>query len=400
MKNFPLYLSLTVYTLFIKLILKFILGADSVMELIDYLQLIVKSEASDLFITVGSPPALKVNGVIQLYNNVPLKPEDTHALAYSIMSPDQQKTFEKELEINLALSQDGLGRYRVNIFHQRNQVALVFRHIRSDIPIIDTLGLPPILKQLSLAKRGLILVVGATSSGKSTTLASMIEYRNQQQAGHIITVEDPIEFTYTNKKSIINQREIGVDTLGYDEALRNTLRQAPDVILIGEIRTRETMNYAITFAETGHLCLSTLHAANAHQALERILSFFPRETYDQLLLELSTNLTAIICQRLIPTLDNKRAVAAEVLLATPLVRDFIRRGEIEKIKDIMESSGNIGMQTLDNALLRLYQNKRISAEDALRNADSPNNLRIKINAVDGTPYDVADANLELKKKDE
>lgn len=369
------------------------------MELLDYLQLIVKSEASDLFITVGSPPALKINGIIQLYKNIPLTSEDTKALAYSIMNADQQETFEKELEINLAISQPGLGRYRVNIFHQRNQVALVFRHIKSDIPNIDSLGLPPILKQLSIAKRGLILVVGATSSGKTTTLASMIEYRNQQQPGHIITIEDPIEFTYTNKKAIINQREIGVDTLGYSEALKNTLRQAPDVILIGEIRTRETMNYAITFSETGHLCLSTLHASNAHQALERILSFFPREIYNQLLLELSTNLTAIICQRLIPTVDNKRAVAAEVLLATTLVRDLIRRGEIDKLKEVMESSGNIGMQTLDNALLELYKNKRISKEDALRNADSPNNLRLKISAVSGDTF-VDNSNLELKNKDD
>lgn len=369
------------------------------MELLDYLQLIVKYEASDLFVTVGSPPALKVNGAVQIHDSKSITPEDAYQLAYSIMSADQQKAFEKNLEINLAVAQPDIGRFRVNIFHQRNYIALVFRHIQSNIPTLDSLGLPPILKQLSLAKRGLILVVGATSSGKTTTLASMIENRNQQQAGHIITIEDPIEFTYTHKKSIINQREVGVDTLGYGEALKNTLRQAPDLILIGEIRARETMNYAITFAETGHLCLSTLHASNAHQAIERIMSFFPRETHEQLLLELSTNLTAIICQRLIPTVDNKRVAAIEVLLATPLVRDLIHRNDIEKLKDIMETSENIGMQTLDSSLLQHYKNGRISLEDALRNADSPNNLRIKINALNGTTYG-ADSNLELKSKDE
>ncbi|MFN7096387.1 MAG: PilT/PilU family type 4a pilus ATPase [Gammaproteobacteria bacterium] len=369
------------------------------MELIDYLQLIVKSEASDLFITVGSPPALKINGNLTLHGNEPIKPEDALALANAIMSTDQQKLFAQHLELNLAISKPGLGRFRVNLFHQRNQIAIVFRYIRSEIPSLDDLHLPPILKQLSLVKRGLILVVGATSTGKTTTLASMIEYRNQQQAGHIITIEDPIEFTFTHKKSIINQREVGVDTLSYGDALKNTLRQAPDAILIGEIRTREIMNYALTFSETGHLCLSTLHAANANQALERIISFFPRETHDQLLLELSTNLAAIICQRLIPTVDHKRAAAVEILIATPLVRDFIRRNEIDKLKGVMESSEDVGMQTLDSSLFQLYQAGRITAEEALRYADSSNNLRLKMNTKGINPP-ISNANLELKNKDE
>lgn len=364
------------------------------MELLDYLQTIVKSQASDLFITVGAPPTLKINGSLQAHGNQPLTAEATHALAYSIMNPEQQQIFHDNLEINLAIAEADIGRFRVNIFQQRNHIALVFRHIRSDIPDIDNLGLPPMLKQLVQAKRGLILVVGAASAGKSTTLAAMVEHRNQHATGHIITIEDPIEFVYTHKKAIINQREIGIDTLSYEEALKNTLRQTPDVILIGEIRSFETMNHAIIFAETGHLCLSTLHASTANQALERIMSFFPRESAPQLLMELASNLTAIVCQRLIPTTNGQRVPAVEVLLATPLVKDLIRRNELTKLKDIMEASETIGMQTFDQSLYKLYKSGQITEEDAVLNADSPNNIRILINSQRGITPSAGNLKLE------
>lgn len=280
--------------------------------------------------------------------------------------------------MNLAISESGVGRFRVNLFQQRNQISIVIRNIKTDIPGTQELGLPPILSKLVMQKRGLILFVGATGSGKSTSLAALIDYRNSNSAGHIITIEDPIEFVHRHKKSIVNQREVGVDTLTYEEALKNTLRQAPDVILIGEIRDRETMEHAIAFAETGHLAISTLHANNANQAFDRIINFFPEERRRQLLMDLSLNVRGFVSQRLIPTLDGKRAAAIEILLGTPMVNDLILKGEINQIKEVMQKSENIGMQTFDTALYKLYKEGRISLEEALRNADSQNNLRLRI----------------------
>ena len=280
--------------------------------------------------------------------------------------------------MNLAISEAGIGRFRANIFMQRNQVGMVIRAIKTEIPGWEGLGLPPMLTKLVMQKRGLVLFVGGTGSGKSTTLASLIDFRNGNNAGHIITIEDPIEFVHRHKKSIVNQREVGIDTVSYAEALKNTLRQAPDVILIGEIRSRETMEHAMTFAETGHLCLSTLHANNANQALDRIINFFPEEKRNQLLMDLSLNIRGIVSQRLIPTVDGKRTVAVEVLLGTPMICDLILKGEVHKVKEIMEKSENIGMQTFDGALYKLYKAGKITLEEALRNADSQNNLRLRI----------------------
>lgn len=366
------------------------------MDLNKYLELMVNKEASDLYLTFGAPPEIKIHGKIMPCNAPALTGDVVKTIAYDIMTPAQATEFEQNLEMNLAISREKLGRFRVNIFKQRGEIALVIRHIKSEIPSIASLGLPPILNELIMAKRGLILIVGATSSGKSTTLASMIEYRNQHTAGHIITIEDPIEFVHAHQKSIVNQREIGIDTLSYEEALKNTLRQAPDVILIGEIRSRDTMQYAISFAETGHLCLSTLHANNANQAFDRIINFFPREAHPQLLLDLSLNTVAIISQRLIPTLDGKRTPAVEILLGTPLIKDLIQKGDITALKDVMERSANLGMQTFDMALFDLYSQKKISVQEALRNADSMNNLRIKISLAQGTSPDAGD-DLSLKK---
>jgi twitching motility protein PilU len=298
-------------------------------------------------------------------------------IAYTVMDADQIAEFERRPEMNLALSEAGVGRFRVNVFKQRNQCAMVVRNIKIEIPDMAALGLPEILAKVIMLKRGLVLFVGGTGSGKSTSLASLIDHRNSTSAGHIITIEDPIEFVHSHKMSIVNQREVGVDTDSYEDALKNTLRQAPDVILIGEIRDRETMEHAIAFAETGHLAISTLHANNANQALDRIINFFPEDRRQQLLLDLSLNVQAFVSQRLIPTLDGTRAGAFEVLLGTPLVRDMIRRGDIAGVKEVMEKSEKIGMQTFDSALLKLYRDGRISLEEALRNADSPNNVKIK-----------------------
>lgn len=280
--------------------------------------------------------------------------------------------------MNLALFEEGIGRFRVNIFQQRNEVGIVARHIVSAIPNFKDLGLPEILTTLMMNKNGLILFVGGTGSGKSTSLASLIDYRNTNSDGHIITIEDPVEFVHNHKKSIINQREVGVDTISYEEALKNTLRQAPDVILIGEIRTQETMEHALAFAETGHLCLSTLHANNANQALDRIINFFPEERHKQLYLDMSLNLRGFVSQRLIPTVDGKRAAAIEILLGTPRVQDLIKNGKVEEIKEVMEKSEGAGMRTFDSALYQLYREGKITLEEALKNADSKNNLRLKI----------------------
>jgi twitching motility protein PilU len=300
-----------------------------------------------------------------------------------MMDAEQRASFEQVPEMNLAISEQGIGRFRVNIFKQRNCYALVIRNIKVDIPNAESLGLPQILKDKIMEKRGLILFVGGTGSGKSTSLAALIDHRNSNASGHIITIEDPIEFIHPHKKSLVNQREVGVDTLSYEDALKNTLRQAPDVILIGEIRSQETMEHALAFAETGHLCLSTLHANNANQALDRIINFFPEERRGQLLMDLSLNLQAFVSQRLVPTIEGKRVAAIEILLGTKLVSDLIHKGDIHGIKEAMEKSENLGMQTFDMHLLRLYKSGVISLDEALRNSDSPNNLKLKINLSEG-----------------
>lgn len=340
--------------------------------------------ASDLFFTTGAPASVKAYGKLLRFDDIPMTKEQIKALAYEILDKEKITEFEKNLEMNLALSDPELGRFRVSIFMQRADVAMVIRLIQTQIPTLTSLDLPSIMPDIIMEKRGLILVVGATGSGKSTTLAALINHRNENSAGHIITIEDPIEFVHPHKKSIINQREVGMDTHNYKKALKNTLRQAPDVILIGEIRSKETMEHAIAFAETGHLCLSTLHANNANQALDRIINFFPEERKNQLLLDLSFNLKAIISQRLIPTVDAKRVAAVEILLGTPLILSLIHRNELGEIKEVMEKSTNLGMQTFDQALEKLYFEGRISLEEALRNADSRNNLRLKINTTDKT----------------
>lgn len=380
------------------------------MELKDYLKILVENDGSDLYLTVDAPPAAKFQGVMKPLENNRLTKERLKEIAYGLMDDEQQAAFEKAPEMNLALSQPGIGRFRVNIFKQRNAYALVIRNIKVDIPNAEKLGLPPILKKVIMEKRGLILFVGATGSGKSTSLAALIDYRNTHASGHIITIEDPIEYIHPHKRCLVNQREVGVDTLSYEDALKNTLRQAPDVILIGEIRTRETMEHALAFAETGHLCLSTLHANNSNQALDRIINFFPEERRGQLLLDLSLNMKAFISQRLIPSTSGKRAAAFEILLSSQLIRDLILKGEVHGIKEAMEKSENIGMQTFDSHLLRLFKEGVISLEDALHNSDSPTNLKLKISLSEGAgsigPKDsgVAGASVlslqEIKKDDD
>jgi twitching motility protein PilU len=344
----------------------------------DLLKFMIQQDASDLYLTVDAPPMYRIQGVTRPAGTQKLLPEHTEQLAYSVMNKRQQEIFERECEMNLALYYPDLGRFRVNIFRQRNCTGLVIRQIKMEIKTIEDLQLPPILKNISMAKRGLVLVVGATGSGKSTTLAAMIDYRNSNSPGHIVTVEDPIEYVHPHKKSIITQREVGTDTLSFAHALKNTLRQAPDVILVGEIRDVETMEAAVAFAETGHLCMGTLHANNANQAIERIMNFFPAERHPQIYLQLALNLRAIISQRLVPTVDGKRIAAVEILLGTPRVQDLIQKGEVDLLKEVMEQSVQEGMQSFDHGLYILYKQGRIRYEDALANADSANNLRLKI----------------------
>jgi len=348
------------------------------MELKDLLKVMIAKDGSDLFLTTGAPPSMKAFGRLMPMTDKVLPPGYTKKIAYSIMNEEQIKEFEHSPEMNLALFEEGIGRFRVNIFQQRNEVGIVARNIKTDIPNFKDLGLPETLTKLMMHKNGLILFVGGTGSGKSTSLASLIDYRNTNSDGHIITIEDPVEFIHPHKKSIVNQREVGVDTFSYEEALKNTLRQAPDVILIGEIRTQETMEHALAFAETGHLCLSTLDANNANQALDRIINFFPEERHKQLYLDLSLNLRGFVSQRLVPTVDGKRAAAIEILLGTPRIQDLIKNGKVEAIKEVMEKSEQQGMRTFDSALYHLYREGKISLEEALKNADSANNLRLKI----------------------
>ena len=349
----------------------------------DLLKMMIEKDGSDLFLTCGAPPSMKAYGKLTPLLDKKLPPGAVKRIAYQIMNAEQIKEFESNPEMNLAIQEDGIGRFRVNIFQQRGELAIVARNIKTEIPDCESLGLPPVLKQLIMNKRGIILFVGGTGSGKSTSLAALIDYRNKNHDGHIITIEDPVEFVHPHQRSIVNQREVGVDTQSYEEALKNTLRQAPDVILIGEIRTQETMEHALAFAETGHLCLSTLHANNANQALDRIINFFPEERHKQLFLDLSLNLQAFISQRLIPTKDGKRAAAIEILIGTPRVCDLIKQNKISELKEVMEKSEQQGMKTFDSALYDLYKKGTISLEEALKNADSKNNLRLKIQLSEG-----------------
>lgn len=370
------------------------------MEIRDYLKVMVENDASDIYLTVDSFPMYRVYGITQPIGEVKLTNEQLEALANVVMRTDRQrKEFEETMEMNLALAYDDLGRFRVNIFRQRGNVGFVIRQIKVEIVPLDELGIPSIIKDISMTKRGLVLVVGATGSGKSTTLAAMIDHRNSKAQGHIISVEDPIEFVHRHKKSIVSQREIGFDTHSYANALKNTLRQAPDVILIGEIRDTETMEAAITFAETGHLCLGTLHSNNANQAIERIMNFFPQERHAQIYLQLSLNLRAIISQRLIPAVDGKRVAAMEILMDTPRIKDLIKRSEVDIIKEAMEQGIQEGCQTFDQALFVLYKEGKISLEQALINSDSANNLRLKIKLEGLKGDDAIDKLLEKDDKD-
>jgi twitching motility protein PilU len=345
----------------------------------DLLRAMIAKKASDLFITAGFPPAFKLDGKMTPVSNQSLTPQHTQELARALMNDKQAQEFEASSECNFAVNPPGIGRFRVNAFVQQARVGLVLRTITTAIPNMDDLNLPSVLKDVVMTKRGLVIVVGATGSGKSTTLAAMLGYRNENSYGHIVTIEDPIEYVHDHKNCLITQREVGVDTESWEAALKNTLRQAPDVILIGEIRDRETMDHAIAFAETGHLCMGTLHANSANQALDRIINFFPEERRSQLLMDLSLNLKGLISQRLIPTKGKSgRAAAIEILLNTPLISDLIFKGDVHEIKGIMAKSTDLGMQTFDQALFELYESGQISYEDAIRNADSMNELRLQI----------------------
>ncbi|MEO8100956.1 MAG: PilT/PilU family type 4a pilus ATPase [Betaproteobacteria bacterium] len=345
----------------------------------ELLRAMLAKRASDLFITAGFPPAMKIDGKMTPVSQSSLSPVHTGEIARSIMTDKQAAEFEATKECNFAIAPAGIGRYRVNAFVQQGRIGLVLRTITTTIPKMEDLNLPVVLKDVCMTKRGLVILVGGTGSGKSTTLAAMIGYRNENSYGHIITIEDPVEYVHEHRNCVITQREIGVDTDNWFAALKNTLRQAPDVILIGEIRDRETMDYAIAFAETGHLCMSTLHANSTNQALDRIINFFPEERRHQLLMDLSLNLKAFVSQRLIPKKEGKGRVAAiEILLNSPLIQDLIFKGEVHEIKEIMKRSREIGMQTFDQALFDLFEADMISYEDALRNADSLNDLRLKI----------------------
>lgn len=348
------------------------------MEFETMLNELASKDGSDLYLATGAPPSAKFQGVLIPLNNESFKPGDVANIANAIMDQEQKEEFAHTLEMNLAISIPRIGRFRVNIFKQRNDVSIVARNIKIIIPKFEDLRLPEILKEVIMTKNGLVLFVGGTGSGKSTSLAALIDHRNTHSSGHIITIEDPVEFVHRHKKSIINQREVGVDTRSFHAALKNTLRQAPDVILIGEIRDRETMEHALAFSETGHLVLSTLHANNANQAIDRIINFFPEERRLQLLIDLGNNLRSFVSQRLIPTLDGKRCAAIEVMMGTLTIRDMIKRGQFETLKGVMEKSKELGMQTFDGALFDLVKEGLISEENAIKNSDSPTNLTLKL----------------------
>ena len=345
----------------------------------DLLRLMVSRNGSDLFLTADFPPAIKVDGKVTKVSPQPLTGQHTLALARSVMNDKQAAEFERTKECNFAIAPQGIGRFRCNAFVQQSHIGMVMRTIPQILPTIDTMNLPQVLKDVALGKRGLVILVGATGSGKSTSMAAMVDYRNENSFGHIITIEDPVEFVHPHKNCIITQREVGIDTDGWEQALKNTLRQAPDVILMGEIRDRETMEHAVAFAETGHLCMATLHANSANQALDRIINFFPEERRAQLLMDLSLNLKALVSQRLLPRQEGRGRVAAvEILLNTPLISDLIFKGEVAEIKEIMKRSRELGMQTFDQSLFDLYESQAVTFEDALRNADSVNDLRLQI----------------------
>jgi len=366
--------------------------------IIKLLKLMLEKEGSDLFITAGFPPAIKIKGKMVPVSKQALSSHDAKALTQCIMNDKQLKEFEATQECNFAIAPPGVGRFRVNAFVQQGCQGLVMRVIASEIPNFDKLGLPPVLKDVIMAKNGLIIMVGGTGSGKSTSMAALIDHRNQNSYGHIITIEDPIEYVHPHKNCVMMQREVGVDTKSWEVALHNTLRQAPDVILLGEIRDAEIMNFALEFAQTGHLAMATLHANNANQAVDRILGFFSTETQQKLMQDISVNLRAIVSQRLVRTVDGGRCAAIEILLNTPLISDLISKGDISGIKPIMKKSRELGMQTFDQALFDLYQMGKISYEEALRNADSTNELRLQIKLAEGG--DLNQGSLALESKDE
>ena len=374
------------------------------MDVNKLLKFMVDKEASDAFITAGVAPSLKIHGKVMAVSDKTLTAEAAHDIVTGVMNDDQKAEFESKHECNFAIARDGIGRFRASAFMQRNLCGMVLRRIETVIPTLEELSLPPIIKELAMTKRGLVIFVGATGTGKSTSLAAMIGHRNRNSSGHIISIEDPIEFVHEHAGCIVTQREVGIDTDSFDIALKNTLRQAPDVILIGEVRSQETMEHAITFAETGHLCLCTLHANNANQALDRILNFFPPERHNQIWMDLSLNLRATIAQQLVPTVDGKgRRGVIEVMLNTPLVSDMIRKGEVHLLKELMAKSNELGMQTFDQALFKLYKEGEITEQAALLHADSSNDLRLmmKLDADGGDPMaHVPDLTLEMGEEDQ
>ncbi|CAN5894407.1 PilT/PilU family type 4a pilus ATPase [soil metagenome] len=343
-----------------------------------YLKLMVERSASDLFLTTGAPPSIKIDGVVHALDAPKLAVGEVKDMAERIMTAQQRKDFASSMECNFSWSCKDLGRYRINIYHQRGEVAMVMRMINSKVPDFAALGLPPKVAELAMLKRGLVLVVGAAGSGKSTTLAAMIKHRSSHADGHILTIEDPIEFLFSHGRSMVDQREVGIDTLSFGEALRNALREAPDVIMLGEIRDRETAQHAIAYAQTGHLCISTMHANNANQAIDRLINFFPEEAHKQMLMDLSMNLKAVISQRLIPAIRQKRVLAVEILLQTAFIADLMQRGRLNEIKAEMTKANEVGIVTFDQSLFALYQAGKISREDAVANADSTTDLSLKI----------------------
>ena len=354
------------------------------MDLVQYFKLMSERDASDMFLSTGAPVNIKIEGVLTAMSDIPLSPGECKSIAYSLMDEEQIAEFEREKEMNMAISVPNCGRFRVNVFQQRGEVGLVIRTIRSVIPTIEELQLPTVLKDIIMAPRGLVLLVGSTGSGKSTTLASMIDYRNTTSPGHILTIEDPIEYLHRHKKSVVNQREVGLDTHSFHTALKNAMREAPDVILIGEIRDEQTMEAAIAFAETGHICLATLHSNNADQTIERILNFFPEGAHKNVLMNLALNLKAVVGQRLVVGVDGRRLPATEVLINTPMIRDLLRRGQVHEVKMAMETSLQDGMQSFDQCLFRLYKEGRIEMEEALKAADSRDGLALKFRLSEGS----------------
>ena len=354
------------------------------MDLVQYFKLMSERDASDMFLSTGAPVNIKIEGVLTAMSDIPLSPGECKSIAYSLMDEEQIAEFEREKEMNMAISVPNCGRFRVNVFQQRGEVGLVIRTIRSVIPTIEELQLPTVLKDIIMAPRGLVLLVGSTGSGKSTTLASMINYRNTTSSGHILTIEDPIEYLHRHKKSVVNQREVGLDTHSFHTALKNAMREAPDVILIGEIRDEQTMEAAIAFAETGHICLATLHSNNADQTIERILNFFPEGAHKNVLMNLALNLKAVVGQRLVVGVDGRRLPATEVLINTPMIRDLLRRGQVHEVKMAMETSLQDGMQSFDQCLFRLYKEGRIEMEEALKAADSRDGLALKFRLSEGS----------------